>query len=67
MSSVVPQPVGLMISSVPRRRDLSGLTRFEERQDGQHPPVIGSAFGQVELGEDAADVFLDRALRCASF
>src|SRR5260370_10537502 len=35
---------------------------FEEPEHRQHPPVIGVAFRQVELGQDAADVLLDRAL-----
>src|ERR1700751_1186813 len=38
----------------------SGLASVEEPQDRQHPPVLGLALGQVELGQDAADVLLDR-------
>src|SRR5690349_24185439 len=38
------------------------LAGFEEPENRQHPPVLGCALRQVELGQDAADVFLDRAL-----
>jgi hypothetical protein len=43
-------------------RVCSGLAGFEESEDRQHPPVLGFALRQVELGQDAPDVFLDRAL-----
>src|SRR5689334_3592332 len=36
------------------------LAGFEEPENRQHPPVLGCALRQVELGQDAADVFLDR-------
>jgi len=35
---------------------------LEESEYCEHPPMISSALRQVELGEDAADVLLDRAL-----
>src|SRR6476660_8068362 len=38
------------------------LAGFEEPENRQHSPVFGCALRQVELGKDAADVFLDRAL-----
>ena len=41
---------------------MPGLTRFEKSEDRQHPPVLGFALRQVELGQDAADVFFDGAL-----
>src|SRR6476619_3689175 len=38
------------------------LAGFEEPENRQHSPVFSCALQQVELGKDAADVFLDRAL-----
>src|SRR5260370_38334536 len=38
------------------------LTGIQEPQDRQHPPVLGVALGQVQLGQDAADVLFHRAL-----
>jgi hypothetical protein len=37
-------------------QDANRLAGFEESQDGQHSSVTGFALGQVELGENAADV-----------
>src|SRR3954452_10744989 len=39
------------------------LSRSQEREHSQHPPVIVIGRGQVELAEDARDVLLDRAGR----
>src|ERR1700748_2975687 len=38
------------------------LAGFEEPENRQHSPVFGCTLRQVELGKDAADVFLNRAL-----
>src|ERR1700691_836772 len=35
---------------------------FKEPEDRYHSPVLGFALRQVELGQDAADVLLHRAL-----
>src|SRR5450631_856591 len=40
---------------------VADLTLFEEFQDRQDPPVGGVALGQVQFGEDAADVFFHRS------
>src|SRR5882757_246905 len=58
----------IMVSGAGRGRlaangkSADGLSGLEEPEDREHPPMISSALRQVELGEDAADMLLDRAL-----
>jgi DNA-binding NarL/FixJ family response regulator len=54
--------IELLVRSDRTGQNPVGLAGFEELEDRQHSPVIGIARRQVELGQDAADVLLDRAL-----
>src|SRR5580704_19517554 len=49
----------LRLAGIPPAPVSAGI---KEPQDGQHPPVLGVALGQVKLGQDAADVLFDGAL-----
>jgi hypothetical protein len=45
-----------------RSRRLRHLAGVEKRDHGEHAPVVVVRLGQVELDQDAVDVFLDRPL-----